>query len=55
MVELPADAALADLLRELKEERAVLVRDRVTGAPVGVLTRADLVGFLSEQGGAHAV
>jgi cystathionine beta-synthase len=52
--EVTADASVADLLRRLREERAVLVRDPTTHAPVGVLTRHDLVGFLSE-GGHNAV
>jgi len=53
--EIPADAPVSEVLHRLKEERAVLVRDAATGAPVGVLTRHDLVGFLSEQEGTHAV
>jgi cystathionine beta-synthase len=53
--EVPADAAVAEVLHRLKEERAVLVRDTATGAPIGVLTRHDLVGFLSEEGGGRAV
>jgi cystathionine beta-synthase len=53
--EVPADTPVADVLHLLKEEKALLVRDPVTGTPLGVLTRHDLVGFLSEQGGAHAV
>jgi len=52
--EVTADATVADLLRRLREERAVLVRDPTTHAPIGVLTRHDLVGFLSE-GGHNAV
>lgn len=55
MPEVATDAGLSELLGRLKEERTVLVRDRTSGTPVGVLTRADLVGFLSERGGAHAV
>jgi cystathionine beta-synthase len=53
--EIPADAPVSEILHRLKEERALLVRDTATGAPVGVLTRHDLVGFLSEEGGAHAI
>jgi cystathionine beta-synthase len=48
--EVKADVPVPDLLRRLREERAVLVRDPATGTPVGVLTRHDLVGFLSEGG-----
>jgi cystathionine beta-synthase len=53
--EVGADTPVSDVLHRLKEERALLVRDPATGAPIGLLTRHDLVGFLSEQGGAHAV
>ncbi len=53
--EVSSDAAVAELLRTLREERAVLVRDRASARPIGVLTRGDLVGFLSEGEGAHAV
>jgi cystathionine beta-synthase len=53
--EIPADAPVSEVLHRLKEERALLVRDAASGAPVGVLTRHDLVGFLSEQEGAHAI
>jgi cystathionine beta-synthase len=53
--EVPADTPVADVLHRLKEEKVLLVRDVVTGTPVGLLTRHDIVGFLSEQGGSHAV
>ncbi|HXW66404.1 MAG TPA: pyridoxal-phosphate dependent enzyme [Thermoplasmata archaeon] len=53
--EVAADTPVADVLHRLKEEKALLVRDPATGAPIGLLTRHDLVGFLSEQGGSHAV
>jgi cystathionine beta-synthase len=53
--EIGADTPVADVLHRLKEEKTVLVRDAATGTPLGVLTRHDLVGFLSEQGGTHAV
>ena len=53
--EVPADAPVAELLQRLREEGTVVVRDGVTGAVIGVLTRHDLVGYLSEQGGHHAV
>ena len=48
--EVPGGTRVGELLRTLREERAVLVRDPATGAAVGVLTRHDLVGFLSEEG-----
>ncbi len=54
-VEISADATVSEVLHALREERALLVRDPATGAAVGVLTRHDLIGFLSEQGGRHAV
>jgi cystathionine beta-synthase len=53
--EVTADTPVADVLHRLKEERVLLVRDAATGTPIGILTRHDLVGFLSEQGGTHAV
>jgi len=42
--ETTADAPVSDLIRRLRDERALLVRDPVSGAPIGVLTRHDLVG-----------
>jgi cystathionine beta-synthase len=53
--EVPADATISEVLLRLKTDRAVLVRDAHTGAAIGVLTRHDLVGFLSEERGSHAV
>jgi len=53
--EVTADASVAELLRSLREERAVLVREGAKGAAIGVLTRHDLVGYLSVEGGEHAV
>jgi cystathionine beta-synthase len=53
--EVPADAPVAELLRRLREEGTVVVRDAVTGAVIGVLTRHDLLGYLSEEGGQHAI
>ncbi len=47
--EVPAEATVAELLHRLREERAVLVRDPASGAALGVLTRHDLVGYLSEE------
>jgi cystathionine beta-synthase len=46
---------VADLLRRLKEERALLVRDRATGEFVGLLTRHDLLAYISTRGGPDAV
>jgi cystathionine beta-synthase len=53
--EVTADTPVADVLHRLKEEKVLLVRDAATGTPIGILTRHDLVAFLSEQGGTHAV
>jgi len=53
--EVSADAPVAELLRRLREEGTVVVRDAATDAVIGVLTRHDLVGYLSEEGGQHAV
>ncbi len=53
--EVAADATWSELLERLRGERAVLVRDRATGTPLGILTRHDLVGVLSEEGGSRAV
>lgn len=53
--EVSSEATMAELLRGLREERAVVVRDGRTGSVIGVLTRHDLVGYLSEEGETHAV
>jgi cystathionine beta-synthase len=42
--EASADAPVSELIRRLRDERALLVRDPGSGAPIGVLTRHDLVG-----------
>ncbi|MCI4350931.1 MAG: CBS domain-containing protein, partial [Thermoplasmata archaeon] len=53
--EVAQDAALGDVLHRLREEHALLVRDVVGGAPLGVLTRHDVVAFLSVRGATHAL
>jgi cystathionine beta-synthase len=53
--EIAADAPIADVLHRLKEERALLVRDLATGAAIGVLTRHDLLAYLSEEETGRAV
>jgi len=53
--EVATDTPVADVLHRFREERILLVRDLATGAPVGILTRHDLVGYLSETGGTGAV
>ena len=52
--EVGADTPLGEIVRRLKEERAVLVRDAGSGVPLGVLTRHDLVGRSAEEGHARA-
>jgi cystathionine beta-synthase len=52
--ELPADAGVPELLRALRDQMAVLVRDPKSGMPTGVLTRHDLVECLSDEGAPHA-
>ncbi len=53
--EVGADTPVATVLHRLKEERALLVREPATGTPIGLLTRYDLLGFLSEEGASHAI
>jgi cystathionine beta-synthase len=53
--EISADTSAADVLHRFKDEGTLLVRDAATGAPMGVLTRHDLVTHLSEAGGSDAV
>jgi len=53
--EVSADATVAELLKTLREEKSLVVRDPTLGTVIGVLTRHDLVGYLSEEGGSHAV
>jgi len=53
--EVASDASVAELLRTLREERTLVVREIASGTVIGVLTRHDLVGYLSEEGGPHAV
>ncbi len=53
--EVPEQEPLADVLRRLKEVRALLVRDGANGAILGLLTRHDLLAHLSERGTDRAV
>jgi len=53
--EIGADTPVATVLHRLKEERALLIRDAATGTPIGLLTRHDLLVFLSEAGGGDAI
>jgi len=53
--EVGRDAPVGEILHRLKEERALLVRDPATGAALGLLTRHDVLAFLSKRGTHHAV
>jgi cystathionine beta-synthase len=53
--EVDREDSVGDLLRRFRDERAVLVRDRATGELVGLLTRHDLLSYISSAGGADAV
>jgi cystathionine beta-synthase len=46
---------IGDVLRRLKETRALLVRDSSSGQMLGLLTRHDLLTYLSERGAHGAV
>jgi len=52
--ELSGEASFSAVLRVLREQSAVLVRDPKSGAPVGVLTRRDVVGVAPDKGGTDA-
>jgi cystathionine beta-synthase len=51
--EVTQDAPLGEIVRRLKEERAVLVRETGSGRPLGVLTRHDLLSFFTRGGDRH--
>ena len=51
--EVTQDAPLGEIVRRLKEERAVLVREAGSGRPLGVLTRHDLLSFFTRGGDRH--
>jgi cystathionine beta-synthase len=53
--ELLAEEPVGEVIRRLREVGTVLVRERPGGAIVGVLTRHDLLAFLSSQGENYAV
>jgi cystathionine beta-synthase len=53
--ELARDAAVGEILRRLRTERALLVRDAPAGPFTGLLTRHDLLEYLSRRGAGHAV
>lgn len=53
--EVALDTPVGDVVRRLKEERALLVRDPASRAVVGLITRHDLVSHFSHPGAGHAV
>ena len=53
--EVPEDAPVAVVLEILSRERAILLRESPSGGIVGLLTRHDLVGYLSDAGEQHEV
>jgi cystathionine beta-synthase len=53
--EVRRDEPMGEVIRRLKQERALLVRDAATRSLLGLLTRHDLLAFLSDQGAHHAV
>ncbi len=52
--EVGLDTSVGEIVRRLRVERALLVRD-ADARPVGLLTRHDLLAFLSHRGEPHAV
>jgi cystathionine beta-synthase len=53
--EIAQDAPVGEVVRRLRTERALLVRDPANRQPIGLLTRHDLLAFLSLRGEAHAL
>jgi cystathionine beta-synthase len=53
--EVGRDEPLGELVKRLKEERVLLVREEPGGGFQGLLTRHDLLSFLSERGDQHAI
>lgn len=53
--EVSREEAVGDLVRRLKTERSLLVRGGAGGPVEGLLTRHDLLTFLSERGSDHAI
>ena len=53
--EVAQDTPIGEVLRRLRTERALLVRDPANRQPLGLLTRHDLLAFLSLRGDAHAI
>ncbi len=53
--EVAQDTPVGEVVRRLRSEKALLVRDGATRQPLGLLTRHDLVAFLSVRGEISAV
>ncbi|MCI4336739.1 MAG: pyridoxal-phosphate dependent enzyme [Thermoplasmata archaeon] len=53
--EVNLDTPVGEVVRRLKEERALLVRDPGTRAVVGLITRHDLLQHFSHHGAGHAL
>jgi len=53
--EVTLEVPVGDIVRRLREEKALLVREKPDGVPVGLLTRHDLLAFLSHRGSDHEV
>jgi cystathionine beta-synthase len=53
--EIASDAPMGEILRRLRSERALLVRASPGGPFTGIVTRHDLLEFLSRRGESHAV
>jgi cystathionine beta-synthase len=53
--EVVQDTPIGEIVKRLRTEKALLVRDTATRQPLGLLTRHDILSFLSLRGGFHAV
>ena len=53
--EITAEAGVGEVVRRLRTEKALLVRASAGGQPLGLLTRHDLLSFLSLRGEIHGV
>jgi len=53
--EVAADAPVGEVVRRLRTEKALLVRATPSGQPLGLLTRHDILSFLSLRGEIHGV
>ena len=48
--EVALDTSVGEIVKRLREERALLVRDGASGQAIGLVTRHDLLEFLSHRG-----